>query len=481
MASRAHSGAQAHRPRRRRCRVDFPTAARGHGRPAVGADERIRWDALMGAHHYLPFRGLVGRSVRHVAVLGEHWLALVGWHAGAFKLRARESGGCPSSSFAAFTSSNNARFLILPECAAANQPSPALGRNAWPSNSDRRNLRRSGPLHRRVLPGGELAGAGPHPRLCASPARPRPGSPTADRRRSWSTRWPATRASNCARCPKVAKRRRPATVDAHRLRSLWECLHGVPDFRSTRGRRYPLATILAIAVAAKLAGYHGATAIGEFALTQHQLRALRAFYSPRLGRFTAPSTTAFVKFSPLGPRCARPRGAHLGRAAGLAHRPRRHRREVHPRCRPAQSGRQAPARAPLWNPSDEAVQDKATRSRPCVPWSPGSTSPTLDAMHTNHHTARCLVEQCRALRDDRGQGQLPQLARRVGWARLGASSGARHRASHLQGTRSESRSCRVLDLTEHRDRAPLPHRQVASSASGASSRPARSSTRPYTA
>ena len=22
-------------------------------RPAVGADERIRWDALMGAHHYL--------------------------------------------------------------------------------------------------------------------------------------------------------------------------------------------------------------------------------------------------------------------------------------------------------------------------------------------------------------------------------------------------------------------------------------------
>ena len=52
---------------------------------------------------------------------------------------------------------------------AGAEPSPALGRlprNAWPSNSDRRNLRRSGPLHRRVLPGGELAGAGPHPRLC---------------------------------------------------------------------------------------------------------------------------------------------------------------------------------------------------------------------------------------------------------------------------------------------------------------------------
>ena len=141
----------------------------------------------------------------------------------------------------------------------------------------------------------------------------------------------------------------------------------MPDFRSTPGRRYPLATIVTIAVAAKLAGYRGATAIGEFSqgLTQHQLRALRAFYSPRLKRFTAPSTTAFVKvLTPLGPRRARPRGAHLGRTAGLAHRPRRHRREVHPWRRPVQPGRQAPARrrrrAPLRNRlGQEAVQNKS--------------------------------------------------------------------------------------------------------------------------
>ena len=66
-------------------------------RPAV-ADERIRWDALMGAHHYLPFRGLVGRS--DVAVLGELWVALVGWHA-AFKLKARDRwiGWLPEQQF----------------------------------------------------------------------------------------------------------------------------------------------------------------------------------------------------------------------------------------------------------------------------------------------------------------------------------------------------------------------------------------------
>ena len=38
-------------------------------RPTAGVGERQRWDELMGAHHYLPFRTLVGRSVRHVACI----------------------------------------------------------------------------------------------------------------------------------------------------------------------------------------------------------------------------------------------------------------------------------------------------------------------------------------------------------------------------------------------------------------------------
>ena len=44
----------------------------------------------MGTHHYLPFRSLVGRSVGHVAVLGEWCRALVAWPAGAFNLNARD-------------------------------------------------------------------------------------------------------------------------------------------------------------------------------------------------------------------------------------------------------------------------------------------------------------------------------------------------------------------------------------------------------
>jgi hypothetical protein len=59
-------------------------------RATVGASERRQWDESMATHHHLPFRTLVGRSVRHVAALGERWLALVGWHAGAFRLQPRD-------------------------------------------------------------------------------------------------------------------------------------------------------------------------------------------------------------------------------------------------------------------------------------------------------------------------------------------------------------------------------------------------------
>ena len=283
-------------------------------RPTVGADQSSRWDALMGAHHYLPFRGLVGRSLPHVAVLGEHWLALVGWHAGAFKLKARDRwiGWLPEQQFRRLhLIANNARFLILPRCHTANLASRVLALSLRRLCEDFRTVhghpvliaetfvdtsRFAGTCYRAAnwQPLGQTRGF----------AR-RPGTPV-----TWAPHgrpkeifvYPLVRDAREQLCrlddaPKWQSEGDRQPWSAQRLRSLWECLHGMPDFRSTRGRRYPLATIVAIAVAAKLAGYHGVTAIGEFsqALTQHQLRALRAFYSLRLGRFTAPSTTAFFQ------------------------------------------------------------------------------------------------------------------------------------------------------------------------------------------
>ena len=462
-------------------------------RPTVGAGERSRWDVLMGAHHYLPFRGLVGRSVRHVAVLGELWLALVGWHAGAFKLRARDRwiGWLPEQQFRRLhLIANNARFLILPGCAAANLASRVLGLSLRRLSGDFHALhghpiliaetfvdrsRFTGTCYRAAnwQPLGQTRGF----------AR-RPGTPA-----TWAPHgrpkeilvYPLARDAREQLCrlddaPKWQSEGDPRPWTAARLRSLWECLHGMPDFRSTRGRRYPLATIVAIAVAAKLAGYHGVTAIGEFsqALTQHQLRALRAFYSPRLGRFTAPSTTAFFQvLTRLDPdvldRAARTWAAQ--QTSGTD---------------PVAIDGKSIRGAAQHNPGakhllvaaaehhcgivlgQEAVKDKSNEV-PAVrtlltELDLAGRVVTLDALHTCRKTARCVVEQCGAhyvmTAVKSNQPNLLIDLAGLDWERPEVRA-TEHRTSDKGHGRIEKRSCRVLDLTDHPDKAPLPHRTVA--------------------
>ncbi len=56
----------------------------------VQAHERLRWDALMNAHHYLGFKQFAGRGLRYVAECDGEWLALVGWQTGVFQCRPRD-------------------------------------------------------------------------------------------------------------------------------------------------------------------------------------------------------------------------------------------------------------------------------------------------------------------------------------------------------------------------------------------------------
>ncbi len=55
-------------------------------RPTWGNQEHRYWDRLVERCHYMPFRGQFGKTLRHVAVNRETWLALIGWHAGVFKV-----------------------------------------------------------------------------------------------------------------------------------------------------------------------------------------------------------------------------------------------------------------------------------------------------------------------------------------------------------------------------------------------------------
>ena len=99
-------------------------------RPVRGVEERRRWDALVARHHYLPFHGLFGKSLRHVAVRGETWLALLGWQAGAFKVGVRDAwiGWSREQQFSRLhLIANNSRFAVLEEGRVPNLASRALG------------------------------------------------------------------------------------------------------------------------------------------------------------------------------------------------------------------------------------------------------------------------------------------------------------------------------------------------------------------
>ena len=264
----------------------------------------------------------------------------------------------------------------------------------------------------------------------------------------------------------------------------------MPDFRSTRGRRYPLATIVTIAVAAKLAGYRGATAIGEFSqgLTQHQLRALRAFYSPRLKRFTAPSTTAFVKvLTRLDPdvldRAARTWAAQQASRTdpvaidgkyirGAA----RHNPGAKHRLVAAAEHRSGIVLG------QEAVQEQRDTLLT------GSTS-TLDALHTCHHTARCVVEHCgahyvmSAVKDNCPNllAELAGLDWELAQVRATEHPDAGPRTRDTDESRNVAAGCSTSPSTATAPPCLIARSPSASSASGASSTPARSSTRPCTA
>ena len=99
-------------------------------RPTWGAREHRRWDRLVEEHHYLRFHGVVGKGLRHVAVHGESWLALIGWQPGAFKLAARDRwlGWSAQQQFRRLhLIANNSRFVILTPERVPNLASRVLG------------------------------------------------------------------------------------------------------------------------------------------------------------------------------------------------------------------------------------------------------------------------------------------------------------------------------------------------------------------
>ena len=275
-------------------------------RPTWGAREHRRWDRLVAEHRYLPFHGIIGKGLRHVAVHGEDWLALIGWQPGAFKLAARDGwiGWSVQQQFRRLhLIANNARFVILPQRRVPNLASRVLGLSLRRLSAD-------------------MQAVHGYPVLVAETfVDPSKSAGTCYRASNWRslgmTRGFARKPGGAARwrhhgqpkeifvfelsanaAEKLSRSDTPTHWNAVQhteqmaapgLRSLFECLGEVPECRHARGKRYPLNTIL------RLAGYRGVTAFAQFAvlLSQDQLEAVGAFWSPSKQRYTAPSIATF--------------------------------------------------------------------------------------------------------------------------------------------------------------------------------------------
>ncbi len=283
-------------------------------RPTRGAREHRHWDRLVKEHHYLRFPGIIGKGLRHVALHGETWVALVGWQPGAFKLAARDRwiGWTAEQQFRRLhLIANNSRFVILHPRGMPNLASRVLGLSLRRLSADIETAhgypvflaetfvdvsRFAGTCYRaanwRSL--GWTRGFGREPGGSARfrhHGQPKEiflyeltdGAAEALRRDAIPESWNAE------------PHDRAGPMASSGLRSLFACLGEVPECRKPQGKRYPLGTILAIAVAARLAGYRGVTAFAQFValLTQEQLAAVNSFFSPSKKRYTAPTSTTF--------------------------------------------------------------------------------------------------------------------------------------------------------------------------------------------
>ena len=281
-------------------------------RPTWGAPEHRRWDRLMNAHHYLGFRAMFGKSLRHVATLGETWLALIGWQTGAFRLGPRDRwiGWSREQQFRRLhLIANNARFVILTSERVPNLASRVLGLSLRRLSDDIQEAHGYPVLLAETFVDttrfhGTCYRAANWSSLGTTSGFARDNRQASGFRHHGQPKeiFMYTLANNAqealsqADIPsdwKAKQGHEPPSAPV--LQSLFEFLATVPDPRGCRGKRYQLATLLAIAVAARMSGYRGISAFGQFAsyLTQEQLKALGAFWSPTRMCYTAPTTTTF--------------------------------------------------------------------------------------------------------------------------------------------------------------------------------------------
>lgn len=270
----------------------------------IRPEERTRWDELMRAHHYLGFSRTAGRALRHVAECRGQWVALLLWQACALMCGPRDRwiGWVRPIQFQRLhLIANNARFLILPDARRPHLASRVLSLSLRRLSQDWQQVhahpvllaesfvdptRFAGTCYRaanwQCL--GQTLGYARHAGQYRHHGQPKTVwiYPLHPRARAW-LRHPLPHPSWTSM--------QTLTLTDPEMETLHKHLREIREPRGGRRQLHRLSTVLTIALAATLAGARGYLAMAEYGgrLTQAQLKRVRAYYSHTRKRFEPPS------------------------------------------------------------------------------------------------------------------------------------------------------------------------------------------------
>ena len=275
--------------------------------------EEARWNQQIQKHHYLKEYRMVGESLRYVAKLDGKWIALLGWSSAAFHLRARDAWIGWTDSLRQSRRSLvacNARFVLLgPKAKSCQFASQILRLNLNCLSEDWQRRyghplalvetfvdpeRFEGTCYRAAnwIQIGVTKGFG-RSRIDFYQLHDKPKAiflyplaPTARQILSAPVMPPAWAAFERVADPLEYP------LSNRQTKSLLQALGALRDPRRHKGRLHRrVASIVAIATAAMIAGNNSLIDIGAFSqsLNQNQLRSLRAARCRKTGKLLAPS------------------------------------------------------------------------------------------------------------------------------------------------------------------------------------------------
>jgi hypothetical protein len=277
-------------------------------RPIFPGEENT-WNTLMARHHYLGFHSLTGRNIKYVALLGDRWVALIGWGAAALKCghRDRWIGWSQEQKNQRLQYvANNQRFLILPGVSVKNLASRVLALNIKRLSADWEAV-----YGHQILVVETFVNHSRFAGTCYRAAGWTPLGRTSGYGRKSGVYYyhgetktvlvkplvkKATEILSAPFLPPELTGGERAMVDLNTVSidskgGLLDYLALLKDPRKRRGIRHTQISILAVAICALLSGARSFIAVGEWAagLTQDMLKRLGCRYSDRLKQFVPPS------------------------------------------------------------------------------------------------------------------------------------------------------------------------------------------------